>query len=242
MLVFVTFLTLLSLAASFLHHSHMPKLNNKLTVKMTTPSTGSQETDDEMRERLRKKVRKNYYNEDGVAYAPWMKNNIDEDAIVEDLMRKEKGIKSTNTKTKTSILDRGEIESSEGMKWRMSNNQVDLVWVTGKEENNKGFIVLKRPSYGGDFQEIASFKEVATLQSKGSNGGRYRYTDALTAPGSWIYCIKDCDSNNKNNILCQCFVEVQTETESKVQYGLAVGFLGFFIAMASIGYSLDPPM
>lgn len=243
MLVLVTFLMLLSLATSFLHHSNMPKLNNKLTAKMAAPSTdGSQETDDEMRERLRKKVRKNYFNEDGVAYAPWMQNNIDEDGIVEALMRKEKGIKAPGTKTKTSILDRGEIESSEGMKWRMSNNQVDLVWVTGKEENNKGYIVLKRPSYGGEFQEIASFKEVATLQSKGINGGRYRYIDALTAPGSWIYCIKDCDSGNKSDILCQCFVEVQTETESKVQYGLAVGFLGFFIVMASIGYSLDPPL
>lgn len=236
------FLSLLTLVQSFLHHHIKMNLNNKL--KMASSSSSSpNETDDEMRDRLRKKVRKNYYNEDGVAYAPWMQNNIDEDAIVEALMRKEKGIKDpSNMKTKTSILDRGEIESSEGMKWRMSNNQVDLVWITGKEENNKGFIVLKRPSYGGEFQEIASFKEVATLQSKGINGGRYRYIDALTAPGSWIYCIKDCDNSNNNNVLCQCFVEVQTDTESKIQYGLAVGLLGFFIAVASIGYSLDPPM
>ena len=33
------------------------------------------------------------YNENGVAYAPWMTKNIDEDAIVDDLMRKEKADK-----------------------------------------------------------------------------------------------------------------------------------------------------
>ena len=104
------------------------------------------------------------FNEKGVAYAPWMSKQIDEDAIVENLIKQEGG---GFKKVKTSILDRGEIESSEGMRWRMSNNQVDLVWITGKEENNKGFIVEKRPSYGGDFQEVASFNEVSQLLSKG---------------------------------------------------------------------------
>ena len=36
-----------------------------------------------------------------------------------------------------------------------------------------GFIVEKRPSYGGDFEEIASFQEVSQLISKGAGGGRY---------------------------------------------------------------------
>jgi len=75
------------------------------------------------------------------------------------------------------------------MKWRMSNNQVELAWVrvrmtyiveykftsfqvTGGETENLGYIVEKRPSYGGDFQEIASFNEVSQLQSKGAAGGR----------------------------------------------------------------------
>jgi hypothetical protein len=40
------------------------------------------------------------------------------------------------------------------MKWRMSGDQVDLAWVTGGEDDNKGYIVEKRPSYGGDFQEV----------------------------------------------------------------------------------------
>jgi hypothetical protein len=44
-----------------------------------------------MRARLRKKARKMMFNENGVAYAPWVAKQIDEDAIVEGLIRKEKG-------------------------------------------------------------------------------------------------------------------------------------------------------
>lgn len=89
--------------------------------------------------------------------------------ILDDMMRREKMVVTTK---KTSVLDRGEIESSEGMKWRMFNNQVELGWVTGMETSNLGYIVEKRPSYGGDFQEVASFREVVQLQSKGAQGGR----------------------------------------------------------------------
>jgi hypothetical protein len=85
-------------------------------------------------------------------------------------MRKEN---NQYAKKATSVLDKGEIETSEGMKWRMLGNQVDLAWVTGAETTNQGFIVEKRPSYGGDFQEIASFKEVSQLISRGPSGGRF---------------------------------------------------------------------
>lgn len=139
-------------------------------------------------------------------------------------------------------MDRGEIESSEGMKWRMAGSQVDLQWTTGGEVDNRGYIIEKRPSYGGDFQEIASFNEVSQLVSKGPAGGRYRYTDPSTGGGSWIYRVKDCDSAGVENMLCQCFVEVQTESESKSQTFVAVGLVAFFLVAFGIGYSLDPPM
>lgn len=181
------------------------------------------------------------YNENGVAYAPWMNKGIDEEAIVEDLMRREKEV-AKGPKGKTSILDRGEIESSEGMRWRMTDSQVDLAWVTGGEADNKGFIVEKRPSYGGDFQEVASYKEISQLASKGQSGGRYRYMDPSSAAGSWIYRIKDCDSTGSESILCQCFVEVSTDSETKTQAGLAVGLIAFFTIAFSVGYFLDPPM
>lgn len=198
------------------------------------------ESDAEQRERLKKKARKMMYNENGVAYAPWVTRQIDEDAIINDLIKKET-LKSGGNK-KTSILDRGEIESSEGMKWRMSGSQVDLGWTTGGETDNLGFIVEKRPSYGGDFQEIASYNEVSQLVSKGERGGRYRFTDPSTGSGSWIYRVKDCDNDGKQNVLCQCFVEVQTESESKSQALIAAGLVAFFIAAFGVGYTLDPPL
>ena len=38
-----------------------------------------EETDEEVRARWRKKIRKNMYSEDGVAYAPWVSKQIDEE-------------------------------------------------------------------------------------------------------------------------------------------------------------------
>jgi len=197
------------------------------------------ESDDEIKDRIRKKMRKNMFNEKGVAYAPWVVNQIDEEAIVEDLFRKEK--EGGGKKKTGSILDRGEIETSEGMKWRMANNLVDLAWSTSSEPDNLGYIVEKRPSYGGDFQEIASFKEVAQLATKGTSGGRYRYTDPSTAGGSWIYRVRDCERTGGGNVLCQCFVEVQTESESKFQAGAVVGIVAVLGAFFALGFLLDPP-
>ena len=37
------------------------------------------ETDEEQRERLKKKARKMMFNENGVAYAPWVAKQINED-------------------------------------------------------------------------------------------------------------------------------------------------------------------
>lgn len=180
------------------------------------------------------------YNENGVAYAPWVTKQINEEAIIEDLIRKEN--LGSEVSKKTSILDRGEIESSEGMKWRMLGNQVDLAWVTGGEEDNQGFILEKRPSYGGDFAEVASFREVAALVSKGPKGGRYRYTDPSSSKGSWIYRVMDCDSKGDKSLLCQCFVEVQTESESKSQALTAVGLVAVLAAFVVAGFALDPPI
>ena len=130
------------------------------------------ESAQQQRERLRKKARKMMFNENGVAYAPWIANQVNEEAIIDDLIRKEgKGNESGRQKalSKTSALDSGSIESSEGMKWRQQGNNVELGWVTGVETDNKGYIVEKRPSYGGEFVEIASFNEVNCLTTKTSS-------------------------------------------------------------------------
>eukprot|EP00599_Poterioochromonas_sp_BG-1_P011354 CAMPEP_0173156482 /NCGR_PEP_ID=MMETSP1105-20130129/14849_1 /TAXON_ID=2985 /ORGANISM="Ochromonas sp., Strain BG-1" /LENGTH=206 /DNA_ID=CAMNT_0014073351 /DNA_START=313 /DNA_END=929 /DNA_ORIENTATION=+ len=194
------------------------------------------ETEEEMYIRLKSKARKMMFNSKGVPFAPWLMRQIDEDAIVKDLVRKEKGLK--REKTNANLLDRGEIEASEGMSWRMKGNQVELGWTTSNESGNKGFIVEKRPSYGGDFREVASFYEVNQLQTQGPAGGRYRYIDPSTAKGSWIYRVKDCDVSGSQNTLCQCFVEVQTEEESKFQGALTIGFVLAAVAGILVTYNL----
>jgi len=219
------------------------KSSSSLFNKLKDEPIPANESDQQMRERLRRKARKMMFNENGVAYAPWIAKQIDEDAIVEDLIRKEGRGESARSKAKSgSIIERGEIEASEGMRWRMKDNQVELAWITTVENDNKGYIVEKRPSYGGDFQEVASFKEVTQLVSKGLTGGRYKYADPSASEGSWIYRVQDCDTKGKKNVLAQCFVEVQTEGESKSQ-GLVAIVLGGVLAVAAVvGYALDPPL
>lgn len=106
----------------------------------------------------------------------------------------------------------------------------------------QGFIVEKRASAGGDYQAIASFKEIEGLKSRGPGGGKYRYTDPATAGGSWIYRVKDCDASNKQDVLCQCFVEVTTEAESKNQSVVLIGFLAVLGSLAVAGVALNPSL
>lgn len=200
------------------------------------------ESEQQQRERLRKKARKMMFNENGVAYAPWIANQVDEDAIIEDLIRKEKKGPSAREKLKTSTLDSGAVETSEGMKWRQQGDAVEVGWITGVESDNVGYIVEKRPSYGGDFMEVASYKDVPSLQSKGPNGGKYRCMDNTASEGSWVYRVKDCDSRGKQDVLAQCFVEVSTESENTQQAAVAIGLIGVLAAAAVVGYSLDPPL
>lgn len=55
------------------------KFQTKTSTLVSAKPGDKAETDDEIRERLRQKVRKNLYSDKGVAYAPWVTNQIDED-------------------------------------------------------------------------------------------------------------------------------------------------------------------
>ena len=62
-------------------------ISRKFQTKTSTliSSAKPDESDDEIRERLRIKVRKNLYSDKGVAYAPWVTNQIDEDVSFHDI-------------------------------------------------------------------------------------------------------------------------------------------------------------
>eukprot|EP00607_Mallomonas_marina_P002823 CAMPEP_0182428926 /NCGR_PEP_ID=MMETSP1167-20130531/24601_1 /TAXON_ID=2988 /ORGANISM="Mallomonas Sp, Strain CCMP3275" /LENGTH=188 /DNA_ID=CAMNT_0024612145 /DNA_START=232 /DNA_END=798 /DNA_ORIENTATION=+ len=184
------------------------------------------------------------YNENGVAFAPWAIKQVNEEALLdaavrEENMQREGGADLLQKKDKTTTLDRGEIQTAEGMKWRMNGNLVELGWQTNGESDNIGFTIEKRPGYGGDFQEVASYKEIAQLKSKGVGGGRYAYTDMSTGSGAWIYRVLDCDASGQTSPLCQCFVEVQTEGEAKGQAAITAGLVVVFSAFLAAGVYLD---
>lgn len=202
------------------------------------------ETSEEQRQRLEKKIMSKMYNENGVAFAPWAVRQVNVQALVDAAVAEEIAEKTgipiqKEKKVKTTVLDRGEIQTAEGMQWRMKGSLVELGWQTAAEVNSVGFTIEKRPSYGGDFQEVASYNEVTLLKSKGPSGGRYFYTDMSTGTGSWIYRVLDCEPNGKKNPLCQCFVEVQTEGEAKGQTAITIGLVAVFSAFLAAGYFFD---
>lgn len=275
LLVLFLALTFVGFARAFQGLGALRARRSSVSMRAPDEKAPENETEEQLRARMQRKARKMMFNPDGVAYAPWVSKQINEDvsgsgrwtllsavllpyslafysythshtrtlltqAIIDNLIRKEKG--SEIKGTKASILERGEIQGSDGMRWRMDGGLVDLAWSTGGESGNKGFIVEKRPSYGGDYQMIASFKEVEGLKSRGAGGGKYRYTDPATAGGSWIYRVKDCDGSNKQDVLCQCFVEVTSDAEKNAQSGVLVGFLAVLGAAAVAGVALNPSL
>lgn len=56
--------------------SNTKSSSTRLNAKAVIPEN---ETDEEMRARLKKKMRRNLYSDKGVAYAPWVTQQIDED-------------------------------------------------------------------------------------------------------------------------------------------------------------------
>ena len=152
------------------------------------------ETAAEQRERLREKARRMMFNEKGVAYAPWMVRQFDEDvsltfkkirnkmimfiivdylqAMIDLLIKKESDEKVGSGRQKA--LGAGEKMKADvgALKWRLADGKVDIGWQTDGEASNQGFIVEKRPASGGDFQEISSFRNNDELKTCGPKGGR----------------------------------------------------------------------
>jgi hypothetical protein len=76
-LIFVSFVGAFSPLSSMLSHKIVSSSHLKRFSKVE-----ENETDDQMRERLRQKMRRNLYNEKGVAFAPWVTRQIDEEVTI----------------------------------------------------------------------------------------------------------------------------------------------------------------
>merc|ERR1719407_302190 len=187
-------------------------------------------------EKIAKTKRSNMFNENGVAYAPWMVNQVDEDAVnIARAMRKDKKrverLAMLEKQGTVNILDAATSElSGIGLKAKcVDDGEVELLWGTNDEEDNKGFVVEKKLVGRSEWEEVASYSSWSPLKSKGTLGGAYSYVD-VTAE----------EVDNTRAITCQVGISVESAgqaLQTKIIVGaaavLGVGFL-------AAGALLDP--
>lgn len=197
-------------------------------------------------EKIAKVKRSNLYNEDGVAYAPWMVRQVDEEAIAmarafrADAKRKAR-IELDEQQGVINILEGATSElSGMGLKAKLDDGEVELFWGTENEEDNKGFIVEKKRVGQSAWTEIASYNDWSPLKTKGALGGSYTYRDVEAPEGEWLYRIVAEERSNRRQITCQVGVNVESasqEMQTKIVVGLTAAV---FVAFVAAGALLDP--
>jgi len=196
-------------------------------------------------EMLAKKLRSNMFNENGVAYAPWMVNQIDDEAYeAAKMMRKQRKLKqkaemvASEGASYSTDLQADEI-SGQGLKYKVVNEEVELSWSTAGE-SCLGYKVQKRAARTDQWMDTASYETWAPLQSKGAKGGSYTYVDPDTETGDWIYRVVDVEADGKSTVLCQAMIEVQSKGDQVVQYATLAGFGLLFAGFMAAGVFFDP--
>jgi len=186
------------------------------------------------------------FNENGVAYAPWMVNQIDEEAyMTAKALRKirKSQAKATDVQKEgaylTTDLQADEL-SGLGLNYKLIGEEVELTWSTQTEPDNLGYKVQKRAARSDEWFTVASYEDWAPLNSKGTNGGTYTLLDPESETGDWIYRVVDVDRAGRNTVLCQALVEVQTQGERILGVALAAGFAVVFGGFMAAGVLLDP--
>jgi len=186
------------------------------------------------------------FNENGVAYAPWMVDQIDEEAYeAAKMMRKQRKLKQKAEKIASNEgasfstdLQADEI-SGLGLKYKVVNEEVELTWSTAGE-SCLGYKVQKRAARTDQWVEAGSYETWAPLQSKGKNGGTYTFVDPESEIGDWIYRVVDVEDDGKSTVLCQALVEVQSKGDQVVQYVTLAGFGVLFAGLMAAGVLFDP--
>ena len=212
---------------------------NKLTVE--------EEVETLVQEEMKKNKRmSNLRNAAGVDYAPWMNISEEDEERIRQLMKEKAEARRRRQEEEKSVsgnlyLDSQAQElSGTGLNYKIIDGEVELEWATKSESGTKGFIVKRRPAKTEEFSVIASYADWGPLQSKGADGGIYRYLDDTVSPGGWVYRISECDNADNEADLCQCLVEVQTEDEQRAAVIAAVGFAAFAVIAVVAGLTLDP--
>lgn len=248
----IVLILLLGNAAAFAP-ARVPSVLSKSAFRFETISRNSELDEEEMEElevrkegeMLAKKLRSNMFNENGVAYAPWMVDQIDEEAYeAAKIMRKQRKMKQKLEKIEaegasfSTDLQADEI-SGLGLKYKVVDEEVELTWSTAGE-SCLGYKVQKRAARTDSWIESGSYENWAPLQSKGKEGGVYTFMDPESEVGDWIYRVVDVEADGKSTVLCQAMVEVQSKGEQVVQYVTLAGFGVLFAGLVAAGVFFDP--
>ena len=189
-----------------------------------------------------------FSNEKGVEYAPWMNMSPEDEARIRTLARektvarKKRQIQEQNVRGSLLKDSTNQELSGTGLQYKIiDTDSVELEWSTDSEPDTKGYIIKRRASKTPDFVTIASYETFAPLNSKGPNGGTYRYLDENVGTGvSYLYRITEKEGNGDENDLSQCLVEIQSESEKRSQIFAIAGFGIAAVAVVAAGLFLDP--
>lgn len=195
-----------------------------------------------------KKTKKasNLRNANGVDYAPWMGISAEDESQIRQLMQEKAAARRKRQEQERDVsgallMDSQSQElSGGGLKYKISDGNVELEWATNIEDNTKGFLIKRRPAKTTSFNVVASYEDWGPLVSKGESGGVYRYLDTDVAPGGWVYRVTECDNNGREFDICQCLVEVETQAEAIGSIVAAVSIGLFAVGAVVGGLMLDP--
>jgi hypothetical protein len=189
-----------------------------------------------------------FSNEKGMEYAPWMNMTPDDEARIRTLAR-EKTIARRKRQTQEQNV-RGSLLrdstnqelSGTGLQYKIiDGDSIELEWATDSEPDTKGYLVKRRAAKTTEFMTIASYETFAPLNSKGVNGGTYRYLDENVGTGtSYVYRITEKEGNGEENDLSQCLVEIQSATEKRTELIAIAGISIAALAVVAAGLFLDP--
>ena len=188
----------------------------------------------------------NLRNENGVEFAPWMGISEADENKIRTLMRDRTEARRRRQEQERDVSgnlyrdSQAQELSGTGLTYKIIDGEVELEWATKTESDTKGFIVKRRAAKTNDYSVIASYKDWGPLASKGKEGGVYRYLDSTATPGGWVYRISEEDNFGNEADICQCLVEVQTESEQKAAVIAGVGFAIFAVVAFVAGVAIDP--
>eukprot|EP00567_Pseudictyota_dubia_P003785 CAMPEP_0197446868 /NCGR_PEP_ID=MMETSP1175-20131217/11692_1 /TAXON_ID=1003142 /ORGANISM="Triceratium dubium, Strain CCMP147" /LENGTH=282 /DNA_ID=CAMNT_0042978033 /DNA_START=150 /DNA_END=998 /DNA_ORIENTATION=+ len=188
----------------------------------------------------------NLRNAQGVDYAPWMGISAEDEDKIRQVVKEKAEARRKREEQERSVSgnlyydSQAQELSGTGLNSKIIDGEVELEWATRTERDTKGFIVKRRPAKTNEFEPLASYEDWGPLQSKGAEGGVYRYLDNTVTPGGWVYRISEVDNSGMEADLCQCLVEVQTEEEQKAALFAGVGIALFGVAAVVAGLVLDP--